>query len=106
MNDQQRYFDDSSHRYPQVNAVNPPLAQEFEMEHLHKALGVLGGHNILDFGAGSGRVSFWFLKRGFDVTAVDVSPLSLRDLRRVYMRKRQKSWGALTTMTELPSAGA
>lgn len=104
MNDQATYFDDPTHRYQ--HALNPPLAQRLEMEHLEKALGKISGKNILEFGAGSGRVSFWFLKRGFDDTAVDVSPNSLRDLRRLYARKRRASWGSLTTMKQLPTAGA
>lgn len=100
MNDQQHYFDDAAHRYP--NAVNPPLAQQLEMEHLERSLGKLSGKTILDFGAGSGRVTFWFLKRGYDVTAVDVSLKSLTDLKRMYKYKRTSSWGKLKTTTALP----
>lgn len=107
MNDQQAFFDEPSHRYPIDAAVHPSLSQQLEMEHLQQSLGILSGNRILDFGAGSGRVTFWFLKRGYDVTAVDVSPKSLRGLRRVYTRERQSSWGTLTTANRLPQeAGA
>ena len=37
---------------------------------------------VLDLGAGAGRVSLWFQKRGFDVTAVDNSPLAVHVCRK------------------------
>lgn len=56
----------------------------------------------MDFGAGSGRVTFFLLKQGFDVTAVDVSTQSLTDLRREYNTHKTASWGILHTSTSLP----
>lgn len=106
MDDQKQYFDEPDHRYPEQDVVHPPLAQTLEMEHLQHVLGVLSGNTILDFGSRSGRVTMWFLQQGYDVTAVDVSPNSLRDLRRLYAKQRRSSWGSLTTMTHVPSAGA
>lgn len=99
---QQRYFDDASHRYPDV--VDPPFAQRLEMEHLERALGKTPGKNIMDFGAGSGRVTCWFLKKGYNVTAVDISQKSLSDLTRLFRRHRKPSWGILKTATKLPKS--
>lgn len=103
MNDQRTYFDESAHRYPQPNTVNPPYAQRLEMEHLHKSIGALSGNNILDFGAGSGRVTFWFLKQGYDVTAVDISKKSLSALEQTYKKHKTSSWGLLKTANRLPT---
>lgn len=100
MNDQATYFDDPTHRYQHTH--NPPLAQRLEMEHLEKALGKTPGKTIVDFGAGSGRVTFWFLKKGFNVTAVDVSKQSLTDLQILYNTHKTSSWGKLTAATALP----
>ena len=33
---------------------------------------------VLDIGAGAGRVSLYLQKRGFDVTAIDNSPLAIK----------------------------
>lgn len=101
MNGQQIYFDTKDHRYP--HAFNPAYSQRLELEHLERALGQTP-KTILDFGAGSGRVSIWFLKKGCDVTAVDVSKRSLLDLRDAYLRQKSASWGKLRIATRLPEA--
>lgn len=100
MNDQAIYFDNPIHRYQ--HTLNPPLTQRLEMEHLEKVLGKIPGKTIVDFGAGSGRVTFWFLKKGFNVTAVDVSKQSLIDLQTLYNTRKTSSWGKLTAATALP----
>lgn len=101
MNNQRAYFDEAAHRYP--TPVDPPLAQQLEVEHLERALGSIPGKTVMDFGAGSGRVTFWFLKKGYDVTAVDISPQSLSDLVRHYKQYKQPSWGILLTSSKLPN---
>lgn len=101
MNDQRAYFDETAHRYP--TPVDLPLAQRLELEHLERALGSIPGKTIVDFGAGSGRVTFWFLKKGYNVTAVDISPKSLSDLVRHYTQQKQPSWGILLTSSRLPN---
>lgn len=104
MDNQRTYFDVATHRYPTGDAVNPPVRQQQELAHLQSCLGKLSGKHIIDFGAGSGRVTFWFLKRGYDVTAVDISPKSLEDLARIYKRIRTPSWGTLSTTTHFPTS--
>lgn len=105
MNDQQAYFDESSHRHPFENALHPLLYQKLEIGHLEKSLSLHSASHILDFGTGSGRVAFWFLKKGHDVTAIDVSSESLRDLQRMYAQHKTSDWGKLTTATDLPKNG-
>lgn len=102
MNDQQSYFDESSHRHPFQNALHPLLYQKLEMEHLEKFLALPRAAHILDFGTGSGRVAFWFLKKGHSVTAIDVSSKSLHDLQKMYRQHKTKNWGKLITAMELP----
>lgn len=99
-NNQRAYFDVAANRYS--TPVNPPLVQRLEMEHLERALGKIPGKTIVDFGAGSGRVTFWFLKKGFNVIAVDVSKQSLTDLYTLYTTHKTSSWGKLNTSTVLP----
>lgn len=41
------------------------------------------GMKILDAGCGGGRNSFWFLKNGFDVFAVDIDPKAIEALREL-----------------------
>ena len=101
MNDQQEYFDASSHRYQ--HALTPAFSQQLELSHLERALG-LHPKTVLDFGSGSGRVAIWFLKKGCDVTAVDVSKQSLLDLQDAYKRRKSASWGTLRIATRLPDA--
>ena len=103
MNIQRAFFDHEKHRYPTEDILTPKLAQQLEMTHLERALHIPPGSTILDFGAGSGRVTCWFLQRGYNVTAVDISTKSLLSLRQLYQAKRKKSWGKLTTSTTLPS---
>ena len=104
MNDQQMYFDESPHRHPVENALHPMLYQQLEMEHLENSLAVRPGARLLDFGAGSGRVSFWFLKKGYNVTAVDVSKQSLKDVSNSYNKHKTSTWGELKTFTRIPNA--
>ncbi len=93
MNDQQIYFDESTHRHPFENALHPMLYQQLEMAHLEKSLSLSSGSRLLDFGAGSGRVTFWFLKKGYDVTTVDVSKQSLKDVSNMYHKHKTSTWG-------------
>lgn len=99
---QRVYFNQVDHRYPHRNAVAPPYAQELELEHIFTTLHPKTGDKILDFGAGSGRVSLYFLKKGFDVLAWDISEQSLNDLKVLYLKNKTTSWGTLTITTTKP----
>ncbi|TSC85743.1 MAG: Uncharacterized protein G01um101416_814 [Microgenomates group bacterium Gr01-1014_16] len=100
---QREYFDLSKHRFDQTNLINPPFFQQLELNQLYHALNLSPKSSLIDFGAGSGRVSIFFLKLGFNVLAVDISPKSLIDLSKYYKKYRQPSWGKLTLSSELPN---
>lgn len=99
---QRKYFGKKEHRFDQEFISNAPLFQELEMEQIHQSLNLSPKSLIIDFGAGSGRVSIFFLKLGFNVLAVDVSRQSLSDLSTYYRQHRQPTWGSLTISSILP----
>ncbi|MDX1615209.1 MAG: methyltransferase domain-containing protein, partial [Candidatus Promineifilaceae bacterium] len=99
---QRRYFDSKEHRFPVDQLLNLSTAQKKELQDLELVLNMPKTAKLLDFGAGNGRVSLYFLARGHDVTAVDISPSSLESLRRVYTKSQTKAWGSLKTVAEIP----
>lgn len=99
---QAAYFDVQSNRHPHDAALHPKRAQRLELERMMALLTLPPGAHLLDFGAGSGRVSLWFLRHGYNVTAVDVSKQSLRDLFAVYKTAKKRSWGTLSTAQTIP----
>jgi 2-polyprenyl-3-methyl-5-hydroxy-6-metoxy-1,4-benzoquinol methylase len=99
---QSGYFDKSQHRYPLEYLIAPPLAQELELENLSSFLSS-PIKQLADFGSGNGRTSLFFLSRGVDVFAVDISVKSLSQLKAVYTQKHCSSWGRLTISSVLPS---
>ncbi|CAN5583820.1 hypothetical protein BH10ACI2_BH10ACI2_13050 [soil metagenome] len=46
----------------------------------------LPGMSVLDAGCGGGRNSYWFLKNGFDVFAVDINPDAIDAIRDLAIR--------------------
>lgn len=99
---QRAYFDQKNHRFDQHLLKSPPLFQQLELDQLFQALNISPKSQLIDFGAGSGRVSIFFLKLGFNVLAVDVSRQSLSDLSTYYRQHRQPTWGSLTISSNLP----
>ena len=79
MNDQRTYFDQLAHRYPQPNTVNPPYAQLLELLALESSLKLKPASTIIDFGAGNGRVSLYFLKK--DIMSLPSTYLNTRFTR-------------------------
>lgn len=55
-------------------------------EHERKAIKFARG-KVLDVGAGAGRVSLYLQKRGFDVTAIDNSPLAVKTCKTRGVKK-------------------
>lgn len=101
--DQQRFFDQKNHRFNDTKLLNPPYAQLLELIALEHSLKLKPASTIIDFGAGNGRVSLYFLKKGHDVIAVDISKHSLQALQTIYNEHKASSWGTLTTRTSLPT---
>lgn len=102
MNDQRDYFNEVRHRYQANKLIRTPVPQALEMHDLEARFYTSSGRSLLDFGAGSGRVTFWFLQQGYNVTAVDISSHSLSDIRTLYTKHKKSSWGSLHTATTLP----
>ena len=59
---------------------------------------------ILDFGCGLGRHSVYFAKEGFDVTAFDLSPEAIENLRKWSEREKLNIDIKTADMLELPYA--
>ena len=100
---QTKYFDQAKNRYKKKLVINPPLAQLLELSHLESELGLANTSQLLDFGCGSGRVSLYFLSKGYNVIGVDVSKDSLKTIRHIYNLNYKKGWGKLTTFTQIPA---
>ncbi len=100
--DQQRFFDQKNHRFNDAKLLDPPYAQLLELLALEQSLKLKPASTIIDFGAGNGRVSLYFLKKGFNVIAVDISKHSLQTLQTIYNEHKRQSWGTLQTRTSLP----
>src|SRR5687768_17551415 len=81
---QERYFERERNRYPDAAIVNPPLHTALELQHVLDALaGVRGTGPVIDFGAGTGRLTIALARDGHSVIAVDLSQTSLRRLQDV-----------------------
>ena len=81
--------------------MDPPLHVQLELDQLlHRLADLRPGTAIVDFGAGSGRVSVPLLQRGYQVTAVDISP-EARGALEEFVRGR--ALGPLETATRLPA---
>lgn len=101
---QAAFFDITSNRFNPELLLNPSPAQRMELMALEKFL--KPNSRLIDFGAGNGRVSLYFLKRGYHVLAVDVSKQSLVQLTSIYQKHKNSSWGKLTTSLSLPKRTA
>jgi 2-polyprenyl-3-methyl-5-hydroxy-6-metoxy-1,4-benzoquinol methylase len=99
---QSNYFDLDSHQFSISNIQQPLLSQLLEMQQLKSSLALPAGSKIIDFGCGSGRLSIFFLSHGYHVTAIDISPKSLANLRNTYKHLYRPGWGKLTLSQKLP----
>lgn len=80
-NRQQRFFDFTKNQYDEKLILHPPLHTYLEIEALLKTLPKAEVKKlIIDFGAGSGRVTIPLLQRKYSVTAVDISNNSLKKI--------------------------
>lgn len=101
--DQKEHFDLAKHQYAREAILNPPLHTDVEMEGVMHALATVpAGQRILDFGAGTGRLSIALAKIGYSVLAVDISDASLATLRDV---AASLGIDTIETATELPAQG-
>jgi 2-polyprenyl-3-methyl-5-hydroxy-6-metoxy-1,4-benzoquinol methylase len=79
---QERYFDRERNQYGLEAVLSPPLHTVHEMQCVLERLVRAGveGH-VVDFGAGTGRLTVALGRAGYRVTAVDVSAESLAVLK-------------------------
>lgn len=81
LHDQIIFFDDKNHQYDKSLIQNPPLHTRLEINLILKELRTINRNNyIVDFGAGSGRLTIPLLQNSFSVLAVDISKKSLQSL--------------------------
>lgn len=102
---QASYFDVGEHRYATADVIRPPLHASLEVDEIVRRIATIppgSGGTIIDFGAGSGRVSIPLLQRGYSVLAVDISQGSLAALDSL---AGSLGLSGLQTATELPRTG-
>lgn len=101
---QKRYFELAEHQYPRDLVVAPPLHTAQELEGVLVALaGVPLDRPVIDFGAGTGRLTIALARIGYRVLAVDISGRSLAVLTRV---AHELGLADVQTSTSLPAGGA
>jgi 2-polyprenyl-3-methyl-5-hydroxy-6-metoxy-1,4-benzoquinol methylase len=86
---QEDFFDIQAHQYAQALVERPPLHTAREINAVISGLRKHDGvASVVDFGAGSGRLTIPLLRQRYSVLAVDVSDGSLDNLRRLARRLR------------------
>jgi SAM-dependent methyltransferase len=86
---QEDFFDIEEHQYAQALVQRPPRHTAREIDAIISRLRRHGGvASVVDFGAGSGRLTIPLLRRRYSVLAVDGSDRSLDNLRRLAQRLR------------------
>ncbi|MEI6327204.1 MAG: class I SAM-dependent methyltransferase [Candidatus Roizmanbacteria bacterium] len=97
------YFNEISNQYHSGAIGNPPPHTEYEQASLIDAMHL--GHDshekILDFGAGSGRITFAVIAKGHHVYAMDPSEQSLRNLS-AFASKNNISPDSFTLTATIP----
>ena len=81
---QEQFFNKSKHQYAPHHIVKPPIHTILELEAITDALKHLPRKSeVIDFGAGSGRVTIPLLRKKISVLAIDVSDKSLKNLQNI-----------------------
>src|SRR3990172_2225021 len=97
---QRTFLDVEKNRYERNLIVNPPLHTALELDAVIERLGKVAPKGpVIDFGAGSGRLTIPLLQRGYSVLAVDVSSSSLANLEAL---AESLSLPSLRTSSTLP----
>jgi len=80
--DTRRAFDGVAATYARSNDENPLLCAMRERMRETVATFVAPGSTLLDLGCGPGSDTLFFAERGYDVTAIDISPAMAEEARR------------------------
>jgi 2-polyprenyl-3-methyl-5-hydroxy-6-metoxy-1,4-benzoquinol methylase len=101
---QARYFDMAKNQYPRAAVVTPPRHTAVESQAvLDRLKDVPADGVIIDFGAGTGRLSIPLARAGYAVLAVDASERSLAALEET---ARGLGLHAVDTSSTLPGRGS
>ncbi|OGK58154.1 hypothetical protein A3H86_04160 [Candidatus Roizmanbacteria bacterium RIFCSPLOWO2_02_FULL_41_9] len=96
---QRQYFDKVKNQYPSNLVIKPPGHVLAEFRKIHYYLQLHNLSSVVDFGAGTGRLTIFLLKHRYKVFAVDLSEKSLRVLKNV---ANNLGYRQLKTATSLP----
>lgn len=97
---QEEFFNKSNNQYQYHLLVHPQKHVQNELDTIRAHI-PLKCHKIVDFGSGTGRLSVYLLKQGFQVTAVDISQTSLEKLSmQVNELNLQKRFKCLTSLVK------
>ncbi len=97
---QATHFDSNSNQYTPDLIVNPPKHTIAEISRLFSKITQPHDIPIVDFGAGSGRLTIPLLQQGYKVHAIDISTKSLESLGQTC---RDLGLGErLSTFTDIP----
>jgi SAM-dependent methyltransferase len=103
---QEKHFDQRRNQYPEEWILHPPPHTRLEIEAVVtrlRAAGIGHGDRVVDFGAGTGRLTIPLLREGYAVTSVDVSTESLASIEAL---ARRLSLDGLSTSDRLPEPGS
>lgn len=87
---QSEFFDHDKYQYDISKIASPPPHTKDELQTLLSLMSQSVGKEVADFGAGSGRVTYFLMRTGYDVTAIDISKNSLENLIKVFETNKQK----------------
>lgn len=97
---QQDFFDKDKYQYPKDFLMNPPFHTQLEIDAILRRLPLLKTDDtVVDFGAGSGRITIPMLKKNISVLAIDVSQRSLATLKNTTNHNLLRG---LRTSTDFP----
>ena len=98
---QKQHFSLAAHQYPRDAILKPTIHTVLELQNiLDRLKGLQIDGPVVDFGAGTGRLSIPLAKAGYDVFAVDISDVSLNTLNVVAHELGLRS---IQTSLEFPS---
>jgi 2-polyprenyl-3-methyl-5-hydroxy-6-metoxy-1,4-benzoquinol methylase len=101
--DQKRHFDEDRNQYSRDAIIHPPLHTTLELRGVIDTLeGVPISEHVVDFGAGTGRLSVALAKVGYSVLATDISERSLATLDDV---AHELDLQTIQTSTAFPNCG-
>jgi 2-polyprenyl-3-methyl-5-hydroxy-6-metoxy-1,4-benzoquinol methylase len=79
---QLKHFEKNENQYNPDLILKPPVHTKLEIEKIIKLMSDLDKGRIVDFGAGTGRLTIPLAESGFNVIAVDISQKSLKLLEK------------------------